>query len=168
MISLKPSSVFFLPEKMKSARETIFWYFFGFFLGQKIFFSPTFSQIFSGILKFSWREFQNFSRVEYYFSRAEILDFFVFSRGKFCIFFSGTFFFSGRILLFFLGNNFFFSGSFHDFFFGSLNTSRAEYRKPFRGEFLFFFSGKKKNTGGGRHIENCLNETKYEPCRILQ
>ena len=136
---------FFFPEEMKSARETIFWYFSGFFLGQKIFFSPTFSQIFSGILKFSRAEFQNFSRVEYYFSRAEILEFFVFSRGNFCIFFSGTrFFFSGKFLQFFLGNIFFFSGSFRDFFSGSFKTSRAKNWK-FSREEKIFSRGKKKH-----------------------
>ena len=122
------SPVFFLlPEKMKSARDTIFWYFFSFFSRVENIFLAHFSPNFLGNVKFSREEFQNFSRVEYYFSRAEILEIFVFSRGKFCIFFSGTcLFFSGRILQFFLGNIFFFSGSFQDFFSGSFKTSRAD------------------------------------------
>ena len=91
-----------MPEK------TLFSHFFGFFLGQKMLFSPTFLKIFSGILKFSRADFQIFSRVEnlffsgrnlriwryfsdyqgvfvYFFSRARI----IFSRVEFCCFFSG-------------------------------------------------------------------------------
>ena len=105
--------MFFFSEKIKSAREIIILQIFVFFLGQKIVFSPTFFQIFSGSLKFSRAEFQIFSRVKYYFSRAEILDLFVFLRGEklhfflghplfssraeFCLFFSGTFLFSRAV-----------------------------------------------------------------------
>ena len=66
-----PPVFFFLPEKMKSAREAIFWHFFGFFLGWKIIFSPTFPKIFSGTLKFSRAQNDIFSRVEVRISRAK-------------------------------------------------------------------------------------------------
>ena len=131
---------------MKSAREAIFWHFFRFFLGQKIFFSPTFFKIFSGILKFSRAEFQNFSRVEYYFSRAEILEFFAFSRGKFCIFFSGTlFFFLGQNFAIFSREHFFLLGQFSKFFLGKFQIFSGRKLKIFSGRKIFF-SGKKKNT----------------------
>ena len=70
-ITVSSSSVFFLPEKMKSAREAIFWHFFGFFLGWKIIFSATFPKIFSGTLKFSRAQNDIFSRVEVRISRAK-------------------------------------------------------------------------------------------------
>ena len=64
-------AVFFLPEKMKSAREANFWHFFGFFLRWKIIFSPTFPKIFSGTLKFSRVQNDIFSRVEVRISRVK-------------------------------------------------------------------------------------------------
>ena len=78
---------FFLPEKMKSARENGFGHFFWFFSRAEFFFSPTFLIFFSGSLKFSRALFRIFSRVDFFFSRAEISEF---SRALF-------FFFSGRI-----------------------------------------------------------------------
>ena len=125
-----------MPEK------PFFGIFLGFFSG-KNFFSPTFSQIFSGILKFSRAEFQNFSRVEYYFSRAEILEFFAFSRGKFCIFFSGTlFFFLGQNFAIFSREHFFLLGQFSRFFLGQFQNFSGRKLKIFSGR-IFFFSGKK-------------------------
>ena len=84
-------SVFFLPEKMKSARENGFWYFFWFFSRAETVFLGHFLKNFLG-------QFEVFS-------------------GTFSNFFSGRlFFFSGRNLrifsgiFFFLGQDFFFSG----------------------------------------------------------
>ena len=139
-----------MPEK------PIFDAFFVFFPGQKIFISPTFFKIFSGILKFS-RGF--FSRVGYYFSRAEILEFFAFSRETFCIFslfFSRVEFhnfspdeyyflgqnsvifciFTGKNLHFFLGHPlFFFSGRILQFFLGNIFFFSGSFRDFFSGSF---------------------------------
>ena len=98
---------FFLPLKMKSAREakfcTFLWlsrveniflaHFFSKFLGQFRFFSGTFSD-FSGVI---------------FFLLAEIWEFFEFSLVKICIFVGQRIFFSGGIFCFFLGQFFFFS-----------------------------------------------------------
>ena len=85
--------LFFLPEKVRSARENGFWYFCWFFSRAEIVFLAHFLKIFLG-------QFEVFS-------------------GTFSIFFSGLiFFFSGRNvrifsgIFFFLGQDFFSSGKF--------------------------------------------------------
>ena len=72
------SSVFFLGEKRHFARETDFWPYFRFFLGQKSAFSPTFFRFFGGFLAHFWFSrplFWFFSRVENTFSRAQFWHF---------------------------------------------------------------------------------------------
>ena len=70
-----------MPEK------AFFRYFFSFFLGGNLFFSPTFAQIFSGIRTFSPAQNDFFSRVEVRISRVKIKEF-------------------SRVECFFLGHNF--------------------------------------------------------------
>ena len=63
LIFLADNSVFFFyPRKWKVPEKTVFGTFFGFFLGRKSFFSPTFLKFFSGSLKFSRAHFRFFSR----------------------------------------------------------------------------------------------------------
>ena len=63
---------FFYPRKWKVPEKTVFGTFFGFFPGEIFFFSPTFLNLFSGSLTFSRALFFIFSRVDFFFSRAEI------------------------------------------------------------------------------------------------
>ena len=55
-----------MPEK------TVFGTVFGFFLGKNFFSRPLFFEFLSGSLKFSRVLFRIFSRVDFFFSRAEI------------------------------------------------------------------------------------------------
>ena len=127
-------SVFiFLPEKMKSARETIFCTF-CFFPQMRNIFLAHFTYIFSGILEFSRADLNIFSRVYFSFSPVEILKcqgIFEFWRGNSEFFLELNFavFFSGIIFL---------SVCFQQFFSASFKTSRAEYWKFSR--FHFFLS----------------------------
>ena len=92
---------FFYPWKKKSAREKLFWGFFGFFHGQKPFFTPTFwpnFDLFHAHFCFSRALFWIFSRGTNEFSRAEI----VFLHGEF-------YSFNGHILHFFSRASFWFS-----------------------------------------------------------
>ena len=70
-----------MPEK------AFFRYFFSFFLGENLFFSPTFAQIFAGTQTFSRAQNDFFSRVEVRISRVKNKEF-------------------SRVECFFLGHNF--------------------------------------------------------------
>ena len=105
-------AVFFFPVKIKSARESYFWPFFGFFHGHFCVFTPTFLPIFQ------------FFHAHFFFSRALFIFFFVFSRffhghkihfhGHKTDFFHGQlFFFTGTKLIFFTGNFFFHGQNLH-------------------------------------------------------
>ena len=142
-------SVFFFPEKMKSAREGIFSLFFQVFSRGEFIFLAHFCTNFLGHSDvFSGAKWFFFSGWSYDFSGTNqriFSDFLQFSGGKFVIFFSPTdFFFSGANLLNFSRVQFFFSGSFQDFFSGTCKFSRAKSWKFSRGE-LFFSRGKKKH-----------------------
>ena len=145
---------FFFPEKMKSARETIFWHFFLFFsrveniflahfylnfLGHSEVFSGRFSDFFSGLwFFFSGRNF----RISRYFLDfdGENIDFF--SRAK--IFFSRVEFFC-----FFLGH-IFFLWLFSRFFSRPVSKLLGQNIENFLG-FNFFFLGEEN-----KHWVQCL------------
>ena len=63
------SVLLFFPVKKKSARENCFFSFFGFFHGQKVFFTHTFFCFFHAHFFFHGHNFCIFSRVEYFVSR---------------------------------------------------------------------------------------------------
>ena len=62
----------FYPRKWKVPEKTVFGTVFGFFLGKNFFSRPLFFEFLSGSLKFSRVLFRIFSRVDFFFSRAEI------------------------------------------------------------------------------------------------
>ena len=59
---------FFFPVKIKSARESLFWPFFGFFHGWQSRFHAHFFELFTGSPKFSRTLFRIFSRVGFFFT----------------------------------------------------------------------------------------------------
>ena len=128
----------FLPEKMKSARETIFSVSSGvenILLAHFSLNCMRYSEVFGRFSDFilGW----NFVFLGQNF---RILDFWKFA-GKLCSFFSGNdFFFLGMDYFFFFWHNFVFSGSFQVFFSGRFKTSRAE---SFNFSGRIFFTGKK-------------------------
>ena len=71
-------SVFFSSVKIKSVRETFFLPFLLFFHGQKIAFTHTFLQVFTGVPNFSRALLRIFSRMVFYFHVEDFLEIFTY------------------------------------------------------------------------------------------
>ena len=115
---------FFTRENEKCPRKQNCALFLIFFSGGKYFSRPLFFKFSRAVCSFLGHIFRFFHGLNLFFTRAEFLELFQFSRGKVCIFFSGKdFFISGRILPFFSRAQFFLLGQFSIFFSASFKSS---------------------------------------------